>query len=122
MICIAAELSLALMMLHELGVSYNELDLDHVMIDSSGHVILWREFENKEYWSISECICGGLAVRCGKTGHQVKRRGSNSGQLKRDEILQKYDWKSLGSLLVQLLIGRTEIQSQARFVFVRKIP
>ena len=50
---IAAELALALEGLHELGVSYNELDLDHVTVDNEGHVVLWREFEGKEYWHIS---------------------------------------------------------------------
>lgn len=122
MLIIAAELALALEGLHELGVSYNELDLSLVSVDCNGHVVLWREFEGKEYWHISECICGVLAENCGKTGHKVKRRGSNlsSGQRQWEEVSQgvQHDWRGLGILLCQLLTGRMDFQNLQRFVLV----
>ncbi|CAB3992237.1 Myosin-M heavy chain [Paramuricea clavata] len=112
---IAAELGLALEGLHELGVSYNELDLGHVTVDNSGHVVLWREFEGKEYWHISECICGVLGGNCEKTEHKVKRRGTNvpPGQRHWEEIFRgvQDDWKILGVMLCQLLTGQLDFQN-----------
>ena len=117
---LAAELVMALESLHELGVSYTELELSNVSVDNNGHVVLWREFEGKEYWHISECICGVLGVCCGKTGHKVKRRGSNlpPGQRQLGEISKgvQNDWKSLGILLCQLLTGRRGFKNFQRFV------
>ncbi len=119
MLVIAAEMALALEGLHELGVSYNELDLDHVAVDTNGHVVLWREFEGKEYWHISECICGILDGNCEKIGHKIKRRGTNEppGQRPCWEILlgAKDDWKSLGILLCQLLTGQLHFQDFQRY-------
>ena len=116
---IAAELALGLECLHELGVSYNELDLRNVVVDNCGHAVLWREFEGKEYWHISECICGVHGVNCGKTAHQVKRRGINvqPGQRHWEEIAEgiQDDWRRLGALLCQLLVGEVQFQRQ-RFV------
>ena len=122
MLIIAAELAFALEGLHELGVSYNELDLSRVSVDGNGHVVLWREFDGKEYWHISECICGVLAGNCEKAGHRIKRRGSNvsSGQRQWGQVSQgvQHDWRGLGILLCQLLTGRTDFQNLQRFVLV----
>ena len=116
---LAAELGLALEGLHELGVSYNELDLGNVTVDNNGHVVLWREFEGKEYWHISECICGVLGGNCEKTGHKVKRRGTNvpPGQRHWEEIFRgvQNDWKILGVMLCQLLTGQVDFQNLQRY-------
>ena len=116
---VAAELVLALEGLHELGVSYNELDLNQVTVDNEGHVVLWREFEGKEYWHISECICGILDGNCEKIGHKIKRRGTNiqPGQRHWEEILlgAQDDWRSLGILLCQLLTGQVDFLNFQRY-------
>lgn len=104
--------------MHELGVSYNELNLSNVSVNNDGHVVLWREFEGKEYWHISECICGILGGTCEKIGHKIQRRGTREPLEQRhwDEIClaAQNDWKSLGILLCQLLTGQTDLRTFQR--------
>lgn len=105
--------------LHELGVSYNELDLTHLSVDSNGHMVLWREFEGKEYWHISECICGILGANCGKIGHEVKRRGPNLPPGHWVQISQgiQNDLNSLGILLCHLLTGNADFLNFQRYAY-----
>jgi len=53
----AAEIALALEEFHSTCLAYKDLALDMVHLDSEGHIVLWRNFCGKFYWSKHECVC-----------------------------------------------------------------
>lgn len=107
---VASELAIALNSLHDRELSYGELSLDTVMVDNDGHVVLWREFDQKQYWDVSECVCSLQDVSCNNPNHRT-RRGSRthsfrelSSEVKLESI--KDDWQALGAVLHSLLVGQ----------------
>ena len=102
---VAAELAIALNSLHDREISYGELSLDTVMIDSDGHVVLWREFDQKQYWDVSECVCSLQNVNCNNSNHK-RRTCSFSGLSEVKCENNKDDWQALGAVLHSLLVGQ----------------
>lgn len=93
----AAEIAIALEEFHNSCLAYKDLALDSVYLDSEGHVVLWRNFCGKFYWSKHECVCslGGFCH-----GDPC----DNNHNLK-SEFDFKQDWKALGKVLNVLLMG-----------------
>lgn len=106
---IAAELAMALKGLHERGLGYGELNMDTVMVDSNGHIVLWREFFKKRYWDVCECLCCLLELSCGNPRHAGQRGFENKACGGRSSVedhdTMRHDWQSLGVLLYALLVG-----------------
>ena len=90
-----SEIVLALEELHQSGLSYGELGLEKVVLDTNGHVVLWRNFCGKKYWSQKECVCclPGMARGdvCG-----------NEHKISTQESINE-DWRSLANLIHRML-------------------
>lgn len=93
----AAEIAIALEEFHNSCLVYNDLALDMVYLDSEGHVVLWRSFCGKFYWTKRECVCS-LSGFC--HGDPC----DNNHNLKSDFDFQE-DWKTFGSVLNAMLTG-----------------
>lgn len=93
----AAEIAIALEEFHNSFLAYKDLALDMVYLDSEGHVVLWRSFCGKFYWSKHECVCslGGFCH-----GDPC----DNNHNLKGDFDFQE-DWKALGKVINAMLAG-----------------
>lgn len=94
----ASEIVLALQDLHQLSLSYGELSLERVIVDVSGHAVLWRNFYGKKYWPQKECICNFPSMIKGNVCGN-KHEVSSS-----DDMIQ--DWRSLGGLIYRMLTGQ----------------
>ena len=93
----AAEIALALEEFHSTCLAYKDLALDMVHLDSEGHIVLWRNFCGKFYWSKHECVCS-----LGGFGHGDPC--DNNHNIKSEFDFQQ-DWKALGKVLNVLLMG-----------------
>ena len=94
----AAEILIALEELHNIGLAYNELSLDTVCVEPSGHVMLWRNFCGKFYWSKRECVCSLHGFSHGDPCN-------NNHEPKSDFDFQE-DWRTFGSVLYTMLTGK----------------
>lgn len=61
----ASEIAVALEEFHSNGLVYGELDLEKILLDKTGHVVLWRNFCGKKYWTRRECLCNLNGFRRG---------------------------------------------------------
>lgn len=93
----AAEIALALDEFHNAGLAYKDLALEMVHLDSEGHVVLWRNFCGKFYWSKHECVCA-------LDGFSHGDPCDNNHNLKSAFDFQQ-DWKALGKVIDALLMG-----------------
>lgn len=93
----AAEILIALDELHNSCLAYKDLSPDTVYLDSDGHVVIWRSFCGKFYWSKRECACS-------LDGFCHGDPCGNNHNLKSEFDFQQ-DWKSLGSVIKAMLIG-----------------
>ena len=94
----ASDIVLALQELHQYGLSYGELSLAKVMVNQSGHVVLWRNFCGKKYWSQNECICSFPGMTRGEMCNNNHKLST------REEVVQ--DWSSFAALIHRLLTGQ----------------
>ena len=93
----AAEIIIALEELHNSCLAYKDLTIDTVYLDSEGHVVIWRSFCGKFYWSKHECVCSVEGFCHGDPC-------DNNHNLKSEFDFQE-DWKSLGSVMNAMLAG-----------------
>ena len=91
---IVAEILLAVSQLHSECKTYGFIDLDHVYLDSSGHVQLKRELRKAQFWLSRECI------HCRQAGICSYHRDAYV----KEEDLAK-DWADLGKLIFILFGG-----------------
>ena len=99
----AAEILVALEELHNSGLAYNELSLDKAYVDSSGHVVLWRNFCGKFYWSKRECVCSLHGFCPGDP--------CNNSHHPRSDFEFEEDWKTFGSVIYTMLTGKNSPSS-----------
>lgn len=108
----AAEIALALEEFHSACLAYKELALEMVHLDAEGHIVLWRNFCGKLYWSKHECVCslGGFCH-----GDPC----DNNHNLKSEFDFQQ-DWKALGKVINVLLTGNDSTRaSNERYVAMK---
>ena len=91
---LAAEILVAISVLHAYHTTYNRLDLDNVLLDITGHVKLQRELSNLQNWARSECL------GCRRNGFCRYHKEENIGQ----ELIAK-DWMDFAVFLCFLLTG-----------------
>ena len=110
----AAEIAVALQEFHSACLAYKDLALDMVHLDSDGHVVLWRNFCGKFYWSKHECVCslGGFCHGdpCGNK-HNLK-----------SEFDFKQDWKALGQVINVMLMGDDSTRASKERYVAMKMP
>jgi len=90
----ASEMLNALEELHSHGYKYGELGLDKVIVDNTGHVVLWRNFCGKQYWTREECVCSMYGFIKGNMCEKIHGKSSE-----RD---LKIDFQLLGLVILQL--------------------
>ena len=93
----ASEVLVSLEEFHRARLVYKELALDSVFLDSDGHVIMWRSFCDKYYWSKLECVCS-------LSGFHHGDPCNNNHDLNVDF---KQDWVAFGYLLSAMLAGES---------------
>lgn len=92
----ASEILNALDELHSHGCVYgNDLGLDKVYIDNTGHVVLWRNFCGKSYWTREECVCNMYGFTNGRYCE------NSHGKCLEREL--KNDYQLLGLVILQML-------------------
>ena len=109
----AAEILIALEELHNFGLAYNELSLDTVYVEPSGHVMLWRNFCGKFYWSKRECVCSLHGFSHGDPCN-------NNHEPKSDFDFQE-DWRTFGSVLYTMLTGKNAPSSVTNDRYVQHL-
>lgn len=90
----ASEVLNALEELHSHGYMYGELGLDKVIVDSTGHVVLWRTFCGQKYWTREECVCSMYGFNRGNMCENTHGKSTE-----RD---LKIDFQLLGLAILQL--------------------
>ena len=95
----AAEILIALGELHNSCLAYKDLTPDTVYLDSEGHVVIWRSFCGKFYWSKYECVCS-------LDGFCHGDPCDNNHNLKSEFDFQE-DWRSFGSVICAMLTGES---------------
>jgi serine/threonine protein kinase len=90
----ASEMVIALEELHSCGLLYGELDMEKVFLDKTGHVVLWRNFCGKKYWTRRECVCNMAGFTRGSPCENPHSKSSER------EI--KFDFQLLGLVMLQL--------------------
>ena len=108
----AAEIATALEELHSACLAYKDLALEMVHLDSEGHVVLWRNFCGKFYWSKLECVCS--------LGGFCKGDPCDSYHDLKSEFDFRQDWKALGKVISVLLMGDDSTRtSKERYVAMK---
>lgn len=90
----ASEILSALEELHSHGYMYGGLGLDKVFIDNTGHIVLWRSFCGKTYWTREECVCSMYGFTRGNLCENTHGKSS--------ERELKVDFQLLGLAILQL--------------------
>ena len=109
----AAEILIALEELHNFSLAYSELSLDTVYVEPSGHVMLWRNFCGKFYWSKRECVCSLHGFSHGDPCN-------NNHEPKSDFDFQE-DWRTFGSVLYTMLTGKNSPSSVTNDRYVQHL-
>lgn len=100
----AAEILIALEELHQASLAYKDLSLETVYLDSEGHVVMWRSFCGKFYWSKQECVCSLKSFHHGDPCE-------NNHNLKSEFDFQE-DWKSFGAVIKDMFNGESCLRTQ----------
>ena len=100
----AAEILIALEELHQASLAYKDLSLETVYLDSEGHVVMWRSFCGKFYWSKQECVCSLKSFHHGDPCE-------NNHNLKSEFDFQE-DWKSFGAIIKDMFNGESCLRTQ----------